>query len=74
MKMMIRLDTIEKVKNFVNTVFHYSGDADLRSGRYTVDAKSIMGIFSLDLDKPVELELYGPPEPALMEELGRYRA
>jgi phosphotransferase system HPr-like phosphotransfer protein len=72
MKLTISLDTIDKVKNFVNTIFHYAGDADLRSGRYTVDAKSILGIFSLDLSHPLELELHGSPDPALLEELQRY--
>ncbi|MDR1705837.1 MAG: HPr family phosphocarrier protein [Clostridiales bacterium] len=53
----IKLDTIDKVRNFVNTISHIDGDFDLVSGRYRVDAKSIMGIFSLDLSKPLELEL-----------------
>ena len=57
MKMTIRLDTIDKVKGFVSTILHFEGDADLSSGRYTVDAKSILGIFSLELSQPLELEL-----------------
>ena len=45
----IRLSTIEEVRNFVNIVSKYDYEIDLKSGRYVVDAKSIMGIFSLDL-------------------------
>ena len=45
----IKLTTIADVQNFVNTVHTIKGDIDLTSGRYTVDGKSIMGIFSLNL-------------------------
>lgn len=51
----IKLSTIDDVKSFVNAVTRFSGDADLSSGRYVVDAKSIMGIFSLDLASPIKL-------------------
>ena len=54
----IKLSTIEDVKSFVNAVTLYNGDADLSGGRYVVDAKSIMGIFSLDLSKPIALEAH----------------
>ena len=54
----IKLDTVEKVKGFVNTVAPLEGDIDLGSDRYVVDAKSIMGIFSLDLSKPLRLEIH----------------
>ena len=47
-KYMIKLDTIDMVKNFVNTAAMFQEDVDLVSGRYTIDAKSIMGIFSID--------------------------
>ena len=73
MELTISLDTIDKVKNFVNAIFRFSGEADLCSGRYTVDAKSIMGIFSLDLSSPLTLRLQGAPDAALLEELKRYR-
>ena len=52
------LDTIEKVKGFVNVVSICDGDFDLSSGRYVVDAKSIMGIFSLDLSKNLTLTVH----------------
>ena len=51
----IMLNSIDKVKAFVNTLSKFDSDFDLISGRYVIDAKSIMGIFSLDLSKPIEL-------------------
>ena len=55
----IKLDSIDKVKEFVRIITAFDNDFDLRSGRYTVVAKSILGIFSLDLSKPIELDVYG---------------
>jgi len=54
----ICLDTIEKVKGFVNAITPLDGDFDLVSDRYVVDAKSIMGIFSLDLGKTLQLNIH----------------
>lgn len=54
----VSLNTIDKVKDFVNTVTGFDCDFDLVSGRYVIDAKSIMGIFSLDLSKPIELNIH----------------
>lgn len=54
----IFLKSIIDVKNFVNIVNEYDFDIDLESGRYVVDAKSIMGIFSLDLSKPITMRVY----------------
>ena len=54
-KTTVMLDSISAVKNFVNIVTAYDFEVDLASGRYAVDAKSIMGIFSLDLSKPIQL-------------------
>ena len=56
--MNISLDSIEKIKSFVNTIAVYPYDFDLASGRYIVDAKSIMGIFSLDLSEPITLNIH----------------
>jgi phosphocarrier protein HPr len=53
----ILLKSINDVKDFVNIVNKYDFDVDLTSGRYIVDAKSIMGIFSLDLSKPIKVEI-----------------
>lgn len=57
-KVHVQLDTITKVKDFVNTLVTCPFDVDLTSGRYVIDAKSIMGIFSLDLTKPIELTIH----------------
>ena len=56
----ISLNSIDKVKSFVNdlTKYDYDYDFDLVSGRYVIDAKSIMGIFSLDLSKPIDLNIH----------------
>ena len=54
----ISLNSIDKVKSFVNTISQYDYDFDLISGRYVIDPKSIMGIFSLDLSKPIDLTIY----------------
>ena len=54
----IMLKTISDVKAFVNSVAKYDFDVDLLSGRYAVDAKSIMGIFSLDLSKAITMEIH----------------
>ena len=54
----ISLNSIDKVKAFVNEITKFDNDFDLVSGRYVIDAKSIMGIFSLDISKPIELNIH----------------
>jgi hypothetical protein len=54
----ISLNSIDKVKSFVNDLTKFDMDFDLVSGRYVIDAKSIMGIFSLDLSKPIDLNIH----------------
>ena len=54
----ISLNSIDKVKAFVNDISKYEFDFDLVSGRYVIDAKSIMGIFSLDLSEPIDLNIH----------------
>ena len=54
----ISLNSIDKVKSFVNSISQFDYDFDLVSGRYVIDAKSIMGIFSLDLSKPIDLNIH----------------
>lgn len=54
----VSLNSIDKVKSFVNEVAKFDSDFDLVSGRYVIDAKSIMGIFSLDLSKPITLNIH----------------
>lgn len=68
----ISLQAINDVKEFVNTVMSFDFDIDLVSGRYAVDAKSIMGIFSLDLSKPLELRVHSDDCDELMAELDKY--
>lgn len=54
----ISLNSIDKVKSFVNEIAKYDYDFDLVSGRYVIDAKSIMGIFSLDLNQVITLNIH----------------
>ena len=54
----VSLNSIDKVKQFVNDINRYSYDFDLVSGRYVIDAKSIMGIFSLDISQPIDLNIH----------------
>ena len=54
----ISLNSIDKVKSFVNEVSRFDTEFDLVSGRYVIDAKSIMGIFSLDISKPIDLNIH----------------
>ncbi len=58
----ISLNTIDKVKNFVNVINTFDGDFDLTSDRYVVDAKSIMGIFSLDITNDLTLNIHDDSE------------
>ena len=69
---MIELNAINDVKEFVNTVMLFDYDVDLVSGRYAVDAKSIMGIFSLDLSKPIDLNIHTDDAEALEKAIGRF--
>ncbi|MBO5099287.1 MAG: HPr family phosphocarrier protein [Clostridia bacterium] len=70
----IKLNSINHVKTFVNTVNKYDFDVDLTSGRYVVDAKSIMGIFSLDLSKPIKVEVYSDDVDDFMKEMQEFIA
>lgn len=63
----ISLNSIDKVKSFVNDLTKFDVDFDLVSGRYVIDAKSIMGIFSLDLSKPIDLNIHAEAEPVVRE-------
>ena len=54
----ISLNSIDKVKSFVNEITKYDNDLDLESRIYVNDAKSIMRIFSLDLNKPIDLNIH----------------
>ena len=65
----VNINSIEKVKSFVNTVTAFDTEFDLVSGRFVIDAKSIMGIFSLDLSKPIILNRYNDDDASILESL-----
>ncbi|WP_405320808.1 HPr family phosphocarrier protein [Frisingicoccus sp.] len=65
----VSINSIDKVKAFVNIVNSFDSDFDLVSGRFVIDAKSIMGIFSLDLSKPITLNIYNDDDSTIMENL-----
>lgn len=72
----ISLNSIDRVKQFVNDIHRFDCDFDLVSGRYVIDAKSIMGIFSLDLSHPIDLHVHAgeKDEEAIREMLAPYIA
>ncbi len=63
----IRLSSIEDIRNFVSAVLRFDYEIDLCSGRYLIDAKSIMGIFSLDLLHPIQLIAHTDDAKGLLE-------
>lgn len=65
--MFILLDSMEKVKNFVDIISRFASDVDLESGKYVVDAKSILGIISLNLTKPLSLIVRDKDEEAAVK-------
>ena len=68
----IQLNAINDVKDFVNTVMQFDYDIDLISGCYAIDAKSIMGIFSLDLSKAIKLQAHTEDADALVKAIDKY--
>ena len=70
-KTTVFLQAINDVKEFVTIVMHYDFDIDLVSGRYAVDAKSIMGIFSLDLSKPIQLNAHTDDAEKFLKEIDK---
>ena len=71
-EMKIKLFTIQQVREFVNNVILQEFDVDLVQGRYVIDAKSIMGIFSLDLLSPIKLIAHSDNADALFERLAKF--
>ena len=69
----ISLNSIDKVKAFVNEISKFDCDFDLVSGRYVIDAKSIMGIFSLDLSKPITVEIEEECPEKLKKEIQEFK-
>ena len=68
----IKLSLAENVKSFVNIANRYPYDIDLRVGRHVVDGKSILGIFSLDLSKPIKLQAHTEDPEALIKAIQKY--
>lgn len=69
---LVSLPSVEKVKEFNTKIFSLEGDFDLGTGRYIVDARSIMGIFSLDLSKPVSLTINSDNEEEVVEAIREF--
>ena len=65
----VNINSIDKVKSIVNTVTAFDAEFDLISGRFVIDAKSIMGIFSLDLSKPITLNIQNDDDDRILESL-----
>ena len=73
--MEVDLNSIHKINDFVNIVSKYDDNIDLISGRYVVNAKSILGVFSLDLSKPLKVEFYGSKfEEHIKQMLSKFEA
>ena len=68
----VKIGTIDDVKKFVNVVSKYDFDVDLISGRYAVDAKSIMGIFSIDLSKELVMKAHTDAEAVVKGDLAEF--
>ena len=72
MKCKVALNSVNDVKAFVNITFRAEKDVDIHCGKYHIDGKSIMGIFTLELDKPIEVELDDHDAEKLLGELQRF--
>lgn len=68
-RMFIKLDSVEKVKDFVNNIEKCEGEVDLISGRREVDGKSLLGVFSLDLRRPIEVRIQQDDQSGQLEEM-----
>ena len=73
-KIQIKLVTVEDIRNFVNILAKYTIDLDLQQGRYIVDARSLMGIFSLDLLNPVDFAIQSDDESIIKSVLNDIKA
>ncbi|HHW25174.1 MAG TPA: HPr family phosphocarrier protein [Bacillota bacterium] len=71
-KVKIKLETIQDIRDFVNIMATQTIDVDLSSGRYVVDAKSIMGIFSLDLLKPIDMIIHSDDCDDLLKAVDKF--
>ncbi len=71
-EMLIALTNVQDIRDFVNAVILTDYEVDLVQGRYTIDAKSIMGIFSLDLLSPIKLVAHSEDASALFERISKF--
>ena len=71
-KLIVNIDAIDKVKEFCNLCLKCAEEVSVYSGRYIVSGKSIMGLFSLDLSKPVEVEFYGDIPDEIKEDMKKF--
>ena len=69
----VLLDSLEAVKEFNSAVLANQGDVTLFSGRYIIDGKSIMGILSMDLSKPIKVEIDDPVNKDVLNVIGKFR-
>lgn len=71
----VKLDTIDKVKDFVQKIAKFPEDIELATDHYIVDAKSILGVLSLDLNKPLNLRIHGGGKriALILDELEEFR-
>lgn len=73
-EMQIKLFTIQQIREFVNEVILVDYDVDLVQGRYIIDAKSIMGIFSLDLLAPITVVAHSDASASFFEKISKFKA
>jgi len=74
-KVQLKLVTVEDIRSIVNILAKYTVDLDIRQGRYIVDARSLMGIFSLDLLKPIDFVIDSDDEKivnAVLEDVKKW--
>lgn len=68
----ISLTQVSQVQQFVNVVSKVPYDVDMVSGRYTINAKSLLGIYSLDLNRPLQVVMYSDDCEDLKKELAKF--
>lgn len=71
MTVKIRIDSVEKVKKFSSIISRQNADCELVEGVHIIDARSIMGIFSLDLAKPIQLNIHSD-DRGILDELREF--
>lgn len=72
-EMKAKLNTMEEIKIFVTYLNQFPNDVDVSSAQYVVDGKSILGVFSLNLDMPLTVKFHGEVSPELMEKLNQFK-